>query len=66
MVRNNGAGNWWHIGSLPGTTTIMVRTPTGICWAALCNSRTQPKDQIDTALDQMMRKIVRTVPAWSV
>jgi CubicO group peptidase (beta-lactamase class C family) len=66
MVRNNGAGNWWHIGSFPGTTTIIVRTPTGICWAALCNSRTQPNDQIDTALDQMMRKIVRTVPAWSV
>jgi hypothetical protein len=28
MVRNNGAGNWCHNGSLPGTTTIMVRTAT--------------------------------------
>ena len=36
MVRDNGAGNWWHNGSLPGTTSIMVRTPTGFCWAALC------------------------------
>jgi hypothetical protein len=65
MVRNNGAGNWWHIGSLPGATTIMVRTPTGMCWAALCNTRTEPKDQINTALDQMMGNIVRTVPSWS-
>jgi CubicO group peptidase (beta-lactamase class C family) len=64
MVRNNGAGPWWHSGSLPGTTSIMVRTPTGMCWAALCNTRTEPSDQINTALDQMMWNIVRTVPAW--
>ena len=64
MVRNNGAGNWWHSGSLPGSTTIMVRTSTGFCWAALTNTRTQPSNQIDTALDQMMWNIVRTVPAW--
>lgn len=31
MVRNNGAGNWWHDGSLPGSTTIIVRTRTGMC-----------------------------------
>ncbi|HTC76336.1 MAG TPA: serine hydrolase domain-containing protein [Edaphobacter sp.] len=65
MVHNNGAGNWWHNGSLPGTTTIMVRTATGMCWAALCNTRTEPSDQINTALDQMMGNVVRTVPAWS-
>ena len=65
MVRNNGAGPWWHSGSLPGTTSIMVRTPTGMCWAALCNTRTEPADQINTAIDQMMWNIVRTVPSWN-
>ena len=65
MVRDNGAGNWWHNGSLPGTTSIMVRTPTGFCWAALANTRTQPSNQIDTAIDQMMWNIVRTVPSWN-
>ena len=64
MVSNNGAGNWWHNGSLPGSTTIMVRTATGMCWAALTNTRTQPSNEIDTALDQMMWNMVRTVPAW--
>jgi CubicO group peptidase (beta-lactamase class C family) len=64
MVSNNGAGNCWHNGSLPGSTTIMVRTPTGMCWAALTNTRTQPSNEIDTALDQMMWNMVRTVPAW--
>jgi CubicO group peptidase (beta-lactamase class C family) len=65
MVRDNGAGSWWHGGSLPGTTTIMVRTSTGMCWAALTNTRTQPSNQIDTAIDQMMWNMVRTVPRWN-
>jgi hypothetical protein len=65
MVRGNGAGNWWHNGSLPGSTTIMVRTATGLCWAALTNTRTQPSDEIDKALDAMMWDVARRVPAWS-
>jgi hypothetical protein len=64
MVRNNGQGNWWHGGSLPGTTTIMVHTATGLCWAALANTRTQPSDEINSALDNMMWDIARSVPDW--
>lgn len=64
MVRDNGKGNWWHGGSLPGTTTIMVRTATGLCWAALTNTRTEPSDVIDTALDKMVWDMVRCVPNW--
>jgi CubicO group peptidase (beta-lactamase class C family) len=64
MVRNNGLGNWWHNGSLPGSTTIMVRTSTGLCWAALASTRTEPSNVIDTALDEMMWNMVRQVPAW--
>jgi CubicO group peptidase (beta-lactamase class C family) len=65
MVRDDGAGNWWHNGSLPGTTSIMVRTSTGFCWAALCNTRSQPSNEIDSAIDQMMWNMVRTVPSWN-
>ena len=65
MVRDNGAGNWWHSGSLPGSTTVMVRTASGMCWAALTNTRTQPSDEIDAALDQMVWDMVRQVPAWN-
>lgn len=64
MVRDNGAGNWWHNGSLPGTTTIMVRTATGLCWAALTNSRTQPSDEIDASLDKLIWSMARSVPEW--
>jgi CubicO group peptidase (beta-lactamase class C family) len=64
MVRDNGTGNWWHNGSMPGTTTIMVKTSTGLCWAALTNTRTQPKDEINSALDQLIWNMVHTVPEW--
>jgi CubicO group peptidase (beta-lactamase class C family) len=57
----NKSSNWWHNGSLPGTASIMVRTASGLCWAALANIRTKG---IDLALDQTMWKIVRAVPAW--
>ena len=65
MVRDNGKGNWWHNGSLPGTTSIMVRTSNGMCWGALTNTRTQPVDQINTAIDQMVWNMVNTVPGWN-
>jgi hypothetical protein len=55
----NRIPNWWHGGSLPGTLTIMVRTATGLCWAAFTNTRT---DRIN--LDDMMWKMVKAVPAW--
>ena len=53
--------NWWHGGSLPGLNTIMVRTGSGLCWAAFVNTRTK---DIGLALDQLVWKLARVVPAW--
>jgi CubicO group peptidase (beta-lactamase class C family) len=60
-----GNGDWWHNGSLPGSTTMMARTANGICWAALTNTRTQPSNEIDTALAQLMGNMLRVVPTWN-
>lgn len=57
----NRAPNWWHNGSLPGTTTLLVRTATGLCWAAFANTRTNGSSG---ALDRFMWDLVRSVPAW--
>lgn len=65
MVRDNGKGNWWHMGSLPGTTSVVVRTTNGMCWGALTNTRTQPVDTINTALDRMVWNMVNQVPGWN-
>lgn len=55
----NDIPNWWHSGSLPGTLTIMVRTRSGLCWAAFTNTRVEGLN-----LDEMMWRVVRCVPAW--
>jgi CubicO group peptidase (beta-lactamase class C family) len=60
----NKANNWWHTGSLPGSTTLMVRTARGLCWAALTNSRGKGPGDFSEALDRMMWDVVRKVPAW--
>jgi CubicO group peptidase (beta-lactamase class C family) len=63
MVSNNGAGSCWHSGSLPGSTSLMVHNPDGSCLAALCNTRTQPHQEMDTALYDMMYNLAQNVPA---
>ena len=50
----NELNNWWHIGSLDGTSTILVRTSGGFCWAALANG-----NGID--LDSMVWQMVDAV-----
>jgi CubicO group peptidase (beta-lactamase class C family) len=55
----NKVPNWWHTGSLPGTLTIMVRTASGLCWAAFTNTRVGGLN-----LDEMMWRMVTEVPAW--
>lgn len=53
--------NWWHSGSLPGLNTIMVRTASGLCWAAFINTRNK---DTGLALDQLVWKLAGAVPAW--
>lgn len=62
-VRNNGRGNWWHAGSLPGTTSILVRTARGFCWSALTNTR-GPEEEIGPAMDRMVWEMAGQVKGW--
>jgi len=61
----NKANNWWHNGSLPGTTTIAVRTHSGFCWAAFTNTR-RSNSAMDGDLDRLNWSMVRQVKAWQV
>jgi CubicO group peptidase (beta-lactamase class C family) len=61
MVSDNGAGAWWHSGSLPGSTSFMTRTADGSCAAAVCNTRTEPHQEMDMALYRMMSEMVQNV-----
>jgi CubicO group peptidase (beta-lactamase class C family) len=61
----NKSDNWWHTGSLPGTTTIAVRTHGGFCWAAFTNTR-RPNSSMDGDLDKLNWNMVRQVGGWRV
>ena len=54
----NKVGNYWHAGSLPGLSSLLVRTAEGYCWAACANTRTAG---INRALDQLMWDLSRSV-----
>jgi len=53
--------NWWHFGSLPGTTSLLVRTASGLCWSAIANTRSEG---IDSALDRTIWQMVKAIPDW--
>lgn len=59
----NKSGNWWHTGSLPGTTTVAVRTHSGFCWAAFTNT-SRRNSQIDGDLDKLNWDMVGKVEHW--
>jgi CubicO group peptidase (beta-lactamase class C family) len=54
-------GTLLHSGSLPGTTSLMIRNPAGSCSAAVCNTRTQPHSEMDDALYQTIRSLTQSV-----
>jgi CubicO group peptidase (beta-lactamase class C family) len=61
MVSSNGAGSWWHSGSLPGSTSLMVRNRDGSCSAAICNTRSEPHQEMDGSLYQLLRDLTQKV-----
>jgi CubicO group peptidase (beta-lactamase class C family) len=61
---------WSHTGDLPGTSSIMVRTADGFCWAALANSGHTPvsgEPTTDTlsGLDALMWGIRDKIDSWN-
>jgi len=59
----NNYNNWWHLGNLPGTTTVMVRTAHQFCWAALTNTR-KFKSSIHADLDKLPWDMIARIKKW--
>ena len=58
-------GNWWHGGSLPGTSTLLVRTGSGLSWVALFNARDMTTNStFESEIDGAMWQAVNGVTAW--
>ncbi|MCG8413869.1 MAG: beta-lactamase family protein [Pseudomonadales bacterium] len=54
----NPANNWWHMGSLPGTATVAVRTSDNMVWAVFLNTRS-PEANFERELDGLMWQVVQ-------
>ncbi len=58
----NEHNNWWHMGSLPGTASILVRTEHGYNWAVLINKRSMDKNFFND-LDMLSWNLVNGIKA---
>jgi len=60
----NSYNNWWHTGSLPGTSTEQVRASNQLNWAILLNTRPSNSTPLVTAADQLVWNVLPTINSW--
>jgi len=63
VTPESGSTDWWHYGSLPGTTTYFIRTSTGVTIAAFFNLRPSG-DKYEFALNQSLWQALAKVKSW--
>ena len=60
----NTYNNWWHMGSLPGTTSEIVRSGNNqLNWAILLNTRDQNAN-INSAVDNLVWNVLPSISSW--
>ena len=59
-----GHKNIWHNGSLPGTSTWLIRRWDGLTWAALFNQRSEGDMPPDGEIDGTLHQAADAVKAW--
>jgi len=67
LVRRAGRGklNTWHTGSLPGTSTILVRRHDGLSWVVLFNTRKTPTSNHPArSIDPLLHRAANAVKTW--
>lgn len=62
----NSLDTWWHLGSLPGTTSAYIRTSNGYGWLGVLNTRPSGNqvDSFNTEFDNMIWEAMRAVKEW--
>ena len=61
----NTSGHWWHLGSLPGSESLVVRSRyQGLHWAVLLNARTAQSGTYMAELDNAMWALAQGVGSW--
>lgn len=63
-VGRQGRANYWHTGSLPGTSSLLVRRWDGLSWVVLFNQRSRDKNLPDGAIDGALHRAAAAVKKW--
>ena len=63
-VAGTGRANYWHAGSLPGTSSLLVRRWDGLGWAVLFNQRSQDAALPDSQIDPALHRAAAAVREW--
>jgi len=63
-VGKEGGANYWHTGSLPGTSTLLVRRSDGISWVVLFNQRSDDDKLPDSDIDPALHRAADAVRQW--
>jgi N-acyl-D-amino-acid deacylase len=59
-----GDANWWHGGSMPGATAMLVRTYSNVVWIGLFNGRTVFPINSESELDTTLGKAFQGVTSF--
>lgn len=60
----NGYRNTWHDGSLPGTSTLLVRRGDHLNWCVLFNQRDDPSKLSYSDIDGLLHQAANSVTTW--
>ena len=60
----NGRRNTWHLGSMPGTSALLVRRWDGVNWCVLFNQRDDPSGAKYGEIDSLITAAANSVPVW--
>lgn len=63
-VGHVGKANYWHAGSLPGTSSLLVRRWDGLSWAVIFNQRSENPKLPDNAIDPALHRAADAVERW--
>ena len=63
-IDKTGRANYWHDGSLPGTSTLLVRRHDGLSWAVCFNQRSEDKQHSDGDIDAALHRAAARVAEW--
>ena len=63
-VGQDGGTNYWHTGSLPGTSTLLVRRHDGVSWMILFNQRSDDDNLPDGEIDAALHRAANAVTDW--